>query len=634
MTFDPLDQTKGVFFDQTNFQMFCVQAGFADVKVKGKREEDNFRITVPARGPVKTMKFSGGQPKILSIQTRSTSVEFVNMFSDDNREQSLPQRTHNSEVIGFYWVFKNEFVVMITASSVELYQCSPHQLGFKILKSFNIAISWAIFSPDELVLVVCSKGGNVLHPFWFKSGVAVPIVRLPKIEVELGLSRDLKTMLKERDVFVMSLYRVVYVSVVRTSPQGAGVGSEVLLYTLFQESQSKLTHQFNVDIPGRCTLSVVDNLVVVHHQASKTSMVYDISFGGVQHGSTWKHNAVLAPLPIEQCFLYVKKPSDGSSPKVVLEPQSNPDVSTVTPELYSLKWIFFQPNIVIDAHYGVIWKLKLDLSALSSMITDKCNLTQLLLMRSGGKSVILDVCRECLEPGRQANLAIIGAIFDQLNQSFKTSVSNQALDTASKIRFRNMVTQKDVYSQVLAPYSDKPDMGNQFIIAVTVEYIRSLNKFQIAVEHFLFELVMNLLIESKSFYQLHQFLQYHVISDSKALATLLLSKELVYHPATQLAMDMFKRLGTADSEIIDILLSSGKIMSALRFVKVSDKIDTVSARQFLEAAANEDDKMLFYTVYKFFEERNIRLRKKPEFPPDEHCQQFEALFRKWFLESS
>ena len=55
-------------------------------------------------------------------------------------------------------------------------------------------------------------------------------------------------------------------------------------------------------------------------------------------------------------------------------------------------------------------------------------------------------------------------------------------------------------------------------------------------------------------------------------------------------MDMFKRLSTADSEIIDILLSRGELLTALRYVKATGKVDTVSARQFLEAAANEDDK--------------------------------------------
>ena len=639
MTFDPLDQTKGAFFDQTNFHMFCVQQGFTSVKVKGLKEEDNFQIKIPARGPVKTMKFSGGSPKILSIQTRNTGVEFVNIFSKESHEQTLPLKQHGSDVIGFYWIFRNEFLVLITSSSVEFYQChsSTSIPSFKILKTFNLGVTWAIFSPLENVLVVCSKGGTLLHPFHFRTGISLPIVRLPKIEVELGISRDPRASLKERDVLVMNLYSTVYIAVIRTSPQGPSVGSEVLLYQLSLEGQSKLTHILMVDIPGRCTLSVVDNLVALHHQASKTSMIYDISFGGTVVGSVSKHSAVLAPLPIAPCTLFLRERSDSkspsTSPKIVLEEQAigtnDSTISSVNPELYSSKWIFFQPDIVIDAHFGAIWRLKVNLTSISNMITDKCHLIQLLLMRTGGKDVILEVCRECLEPGRQVNLAVIGAMFDYLNQAYKI-LGGSASDLLPGRKYRNAVGQREIYTKVFVPFSDNPDMYYQFMVAVAIEYIRSLNKFQISVEHFLFELVMMLLIQNKCFYQLHQFLQYHVISDSKALAMLLLSKEMVYPPATQLAMDMFKRLGTADADIIEILISRGQLLSALRFVKVSEKVDTVSARIFLEAAANEDDKMLFYTVFKFFEERNIRLRKKKEFPQDEQCQQYEELYKSWF----
>ncbi len=137
-----------------------------------------------------------------------------------------------------------------------------------------------------------------------------------------------------------------------------------------------------------------------------------------------------------------------------------------------------------------------------------------------------------------------------------------------------------MYARVFVPFSEQKDMSYRFLILALVEYITSLHKIQITVEHFLFELVMNILIENKCFYQLHQFLQYHVISDSKPLVCLLLlSRELVYPPATQLAVDMFKRLSTADSEIIDILLSRGQLLSALRYVRATDKVDSVLARQ-------------------------------------------------------
>lgn len=669
LTFDPLEQTKGCFFDISNFQMFCVQQGFRDVKVKGLKEEENCRISIPARGPVKSIKYSCGTPRILSIQTRNTSVEFVNMSSTDGREQSLPLKQHNSDVVGFYWVFKNEYVLLLTTSSVELYQCNPKQFTFKLVKQFTMAVSWAIYSPQELALIVCGKGGNILHPFYFRSGASAPIVRLPKVEVDLGLTRDPRASLRERDVFVMTLYSTTYLAVIRVSPQGPGVGSEILLFHLPYEGSARLMHVLSVDIPGRCTLSVVDSLVVVHHQASKTSMMYDISFGGTVSGTVTKHNTILAPLPIAPYSLQVFTSKRGGSPSVVgssvlnVSPRSSPKLSrssplvgrtsplpksmgslgpenasllsestdcvkSVTPEMYSSRWIFFQPDIVIDAQFGVIWAIRVNLLAVSNMMTDKCNLIQLLLMRTGGREVILDFCKECLEPGRQVNLAVLGMMFDQLNNAYRMTASGYADVTNRK--FRNSIGQKDLYTQVFIPYADHPEMSYHFMVAVTVEYIRSLNKFHIAVEHYLFELVMNLLIENRCYYQLHQFLQYHVIGDSKALAMLLLSKELVYPPATQLAMDMFKRLCTADTEIIDILLSRGQILSALRYVKVTEKVDTVSARRFLEAAANEDDKMLFYTVYKFFEERNLRLRKRVEFPPDEKCQQYEDQFRKWF----
>jgi hypothetical protein len=636
MTFDPLEQTKGTFFDQTNFQMFCVQSGFTSVKVKSLKEEENFHVTIPQRGQVKSIKFSGGTPKILSVQTRTNSVEFVNVFVSENREQSLPLKQHpGSNIVGFYWIFQNEFIVIITTTHIELYQCNPHNLSFKLLKNYSLNISWAVYSPSEHMLIVCAKGGNYLHPFYFKSGVSMPIVRLPKIEIELGPSRDPKASLKERDVFVMNLYSVVYIAVIRTSLQGGpGFGSEVLLYQQPQDGQAKLVNILVVDIPGRCTLSVVDNLVVVHHQASKTSMMFEIAFGGTTANNVTRHTGVLAPLPISQCVIHVRNRSGSKtpSPRIVLDEfaiANDSSISAISPELYSSKWIFFQPNIIIEAQYGVIWHLKLNLTAVSNMMTDKSSVVQLLLMRLGGKDIIFDVFKECMEPGRQANLSILAAMFDQLNHAYKV-LGGSANDLISGRRYRNAVGQRELYTQVLVPFNDRKDMNYEYMVAVTVEYIRSLNKFEIPVEHFLFELVLLLLIENKCFYQLHQFLQYHVISDSKPLATLLLSRELVYSPATQLAMDMFKRLGTADSEIIDILLSRGQILSALRFVKSCDKVDTVSARVFLEAAANEDDKMLFYTVYKFFEDRNVKLRKKKEFPPDEQCQEFEELFNKWF----
>ena len=628
VTFDPLEEVESAFFDQSNFQMFCVQHGFTDVRVKGLAEEDSFKITIPARGPVSTIKFSPGSPRILSIQRRKTSVEFVNIFSEQSTERSLPlKNASNSDVLGFYWVFKNEYLVLVTTAAVELYQCNPYRMTFKMVRSFNINISWAIFSHEDLVLVVCSRGHSPsLHPFAFREGSSSIITRLHKFDVELPPSRETRPVLMEREVMIMKLYGVIYVAVMRNSAQ-AGQGAEVFLYQLMTETPAKLSHCLSIDMSGRFTLSVVDNLVVAHHQGMKTSLLFDISYDGEPQATTGarKHLPMLAPLSIAPTKMAARKRRSGGGGERSLTPQSLTPKELV-PELYSPKWVFFPPNIVVDAQHGVMWQLQLNLKAVSNMMTDKCVLLQFLLMRKGGREVILQVFHDSLEPGRQSSLSVLGGMFDQISHAYKTMLSPEA----SSKKYEVSISQKDIYTQVFVPFVDRKDMQYKFLVAVAVEYIRSLNKLAIMVEHFLLEMIMNLLIENKCYYQLHQFLQYHVISDSKPLAFLLLSRELVYPPATQLAMDMFKRLQTADSEIIDILLTRGQILTALRFIKSTDKVDTVSARQFLEAAANEDNKSLFYTVFTFFVARNMRLRRRPEFPQDEHCQPHEALFKRWF----
>lgn len=658
ITFEPIDQVESAFFDQSNFQMFCVQHGYTDVKVKGISREDNFKITIPSRGPVSTIKFSGGTPRILSIQRRKVSVEFVNIFSENSMERSLPLKP-GPDIIGFYWIFKNEFVVLISTSGIEVYSCNPYKMSFKMTKNYNMAISWAIFSPEDLVLLVCAKGSNMLHPFVFREGSPSGIVRLSKFEVEpllpsasptTSLREAKNATVMERDVVIMRLYGLYYVGVIRNSLQ-PGQGAEVLLYLIMDDGgPARLAHILVMDINGRFTLSVVDDLVIIHHQAWKTSLIFDIMFNpdsssssspsassssSSASGLVKKHQAVLAPLAIAPTKLDVRHKGGKAralspSSSIVSSPGDSPPFfrkKTILPELYSPKWVFFQPDLIVDAQYGVIWKLVLNLEATSNMMPDKSMLIRFLLMRKTGKAVILSVCRECLEPGRQVSLMVLGGVLDQINMAYKKCLHPP--DQLDK-KYKVIITQRDMYARVFVPFSEHKEMSYRFLVAALIEYIRSLHKVQIQVEHFLFELMMNILIENKCFYQLHQFLQYHVISDSKPLACLLLSRELVYPPATQLAMDMFKRLSTADSEIIDILLSRGQLLSALRYVRATDKVDSVSARQFLEAAANEDDRSLFYTVYKFFEERNIRLRKNPGFPPDEHCQPYEELFKKYF----
>ncbi|NIG58233.1 hypothetical protein BU61_5506 [Pontoporia blainvillei] len=288
-----------------------------------------------------------------------------------------------------------------------------------------------------------------------------------------------------------------------------------------------------------------------------------------------------------------------------------------------------------------------------------------LLQRRECKTVVLSVCSQmCLSPkvhtrladlceprllpvlteSDRATLPVIATVFDKLNQEYKKYLDAEqsytlALEAGQSrsgpflrrpARTQAVVDQSDMYTHVLSAFAEKKEMPQKFVIAVLMEYIRSLNQFQITVQHYLHELVIKTLVQHNLFYTLHQFLQYHVLSDSKPLACLLLSLESFYPPAHQLSLDMLKRLSTANDEIVEVLLSKHQVLAALRFIRGIGGHDNISARKFLDAAKQTEDHMLFYTIFRFFEQRNQRLRGNPSFTPGEHCEEHVAFFKQVF----
>ena len=62
--------------------------------------------------------------------------------------------------------------------------------------------------------------------------------------------------------------------------------------------------------------------------------------------------------------------------------------------------------------------------------------------------------------------------------------------------------------------------------------------------------------------------------------------------------------------------------------------DSVPARKFLEAAEKSGDKMTFFNVFTFLEERNVRLKGVPAFSPKDQCETFVNKFKEMFLLNS
>ena len=638
LNFPPVSKEVNVFFDECNKQVFAVasQDGRTIVNVKGPDNKPDAHFKLPEKGNVISIKFSPDQ-RILAIQRSCKTIDFLNFYDGANSaEYSQSCKGRSIQIKGFCWTGDNN-IVFVTNQGIEFYQTSPDQSSLKLLKNYHAPVNWFVYLPESSVLLLSSGiMGNVIHPYMFKHS---SILRLPKFEVENPPStrNPQPGSLLERDVTVANIYNNIYVVILRNQPRCFNsIGAEIVLYQLQKDAPAKKSAVLRLGVVGRFAVNVVDNLVAVHHQATKTSMIFDINLAGDYDGQVTHYHPVLSPLPIEPYSIQVDES--------IQVADSSTGSRTVMCESYSPNWVVFQPNIIIDAKLACLWKLNVKLISLINMIEDKGKLIDFLLLRSESKSVILSVCNQLLTPGQQSTIGIIALVFDKLNAVYAeylelNNTGTVQVNDATKeneltghwFQKESVICQDDMYKNVFSPFIDLEDVSHKFVIAVLLEYIRSLNHHKITVEYYLNDFIIDLLAKHSLYYQLHQFIQYYILNDSKLLACKLLTLESSYAPAYDLALDMMKRLGEdAQEEIVETLIKKNEIIAALRFLQNSDRTDSAVARKFIAASLKAEDDFLFFTVFTFFQQRNYQQRKSTKFVRGEQCEEYEKLFEQKF----
>ncbi|XP_076812733.1 regulator of MON1-CCZ1 complex-like isoform X1 [Clavelina lepadiformis] len=617
--FDPVSMVTNVFFDEVNQQIFAVKsvvAGTTNVVVKGPTDKIALTFDMKDRGPLISVKFSYHH-RVLALQRSERCVDFSNFVDGilDPIEYSQTCKGKTNKILTFHWISDSE-VVFVTALGIEFYQVNTEKRFLKLIKSHTLSINWSVFSSDSVVLMAFSSK-NLMVPFSFKN---CQITKLQKFEVDTPKVSN--TCLIERDVSLLSLYNALYAAVLRQPAPNTNEKCLLDLYILSRDQPVRKSFILRLGLVGRFQFSVVDNLIVAHHQVSKTSMMFDVRLPGLSRSNVVFLDPLINPLPIKPFIIKVEEFNTVKLKTETLDREC---------DLYANSWIVFHPNIVIDAALGCMWYLKLILTDISDMFFDQCHLLDFLLLRKSSKPTILEVCKQALSPIHRAPVTHVASIFSKLNQVYKDYIDaeqfyEQKLESQPDVRHvphhRNNVVldQNDVFTQILEPFAANKNIDYQFKFAVLTEYLKSLDSLKIKVKHFIYELLITVMVNGGGTFQLQQFLHHKVIRDSKLVACHLLSLESTHPACFEMALDMLKRLATSDEQVIEVMLSKQMILPALRFIRHVGMYDLVPARKFLNASTHDD--MLFYTVYKFFEARNIRLNGKPEFTEKERCNEF------------
>ncbi|KAF6211931.1 hypothetical protein GE061_012448 [Apolygus lucorum] len=609
ITFEGVSKSglTSVCFDESNTQVFSILSGdVTEVTVQSPYPEKCHHFRMEEKGRVIAMKFSPDQG-ILALQRTNNSIEFLTIT---NRivTRDFSENFKGCSLLGFVWTGKTE-IVYITNLSIKLCRVDVNSGCTNVIKSMNLnLVNWYNFySPICLLLVSVGQSGNSMQLLQVKHN---QILKISKFDVDVDLKS--RKSVSDRDVVLWVVYNQPRILVMNYLTVNTVVQTEVVIYTIKKLSEVKKTHVLRIHQTGRFALNIVDNLIIVHNQVSKTSMVFDIT--DESSVAVTYHTPVVEP----------------KSLKAFEDQQSSSAVLPKVVELYSKNWIMFQPNIVMDVKIGYLWALELNLAGFCETIGNKKALIRFLLLRSGSKLMITKAVTSIAEQPSQ--LALLGEIFDQINRNYMSFLQQfikrqQSLpltvtqpDDDEVVEFQCVIDQSSMHTQVFSKLAEKLDMsktddtkGHKVLSWVLLEYIRSLADLQIPTQPFIYELLIKMMVITENFYQLHQLLQFYAVNDTKSLAILLLSLENRYPASPQLALDMLERLGTGTDEIIEILLAKKEVISCLRYSEQkTGPHQTIVPMKCLDAARQNGNKRVFHAVKMHVNPNAISDNKEPD----------------------
>uniref|UniRef100_A0A0X3NTV2 Uncharacterized protein C18orf8 n=1 Tax=Schistocephalus solidus TaxID=70667 RepID=A0A0X3NTV2_SCHSO len=600
MVFEPISSLNSVFFDPANNQVFTLRARGAlgvNVKTLGTTQSMNFRIQ--DHGDVLCIKFDP-TCTILSLQRKNNSVDFINFDGGcaDNTEYSQTCK-NSSQLLGFVWTRDHE-LVCVTADGFELYQVNPTKRLASLLKQGAVQTNWYTWDPLNAILLLSS--GSLATKFHVISFPRSSVVsKLGSFEIQF---QDSAPVLPQKNCLLSNLYGKLYVCILTMNADG---GVELALYQLMKNAPVRKTNVLIVPEQGQIAVNFVDNLILVHHKLSKTSLAYDIAVEGEFVDGVQRHFPILPPISLAEFKIPCK-----SIPSLSLEPAEEFKMT-----LYDSTWIVFPPNVVIDGSLGCLWTVELNLETFAKLISDPVTLVDCLTNRVGGKSVLLNYCRILVHQAVQElstsveentsnntltfnregfvrHLETFSRIFSRL-AAVQSSAAKAKASVATGERISEncpepigqlylrpfLFTLDDVNDSIFSVLSASEEPAIQRLLShLVLDYMRVLKAHSLPVDAMLDELLVSSIVKAGDFCRLVHCVQSHTLKNSTHI-----------------------RMGTANEAILEILLTKGDPATALRFCQSRPDLFTLpdTPRKLLDAAKQSSNPLVFYSIFRFFE---------------------------------
>eukprot|EP00286_Rhodomonas_abbreviata_P012490 CAMPEP_0181318796 /NCGR_PEP_ID=MMETSP1101-20121128/17203_1 /TAXON_ID=46948 /ORGANISM="Rhodomonas abbreviata, Strain Caron Lab Isolate" /LENGTH=754 /DNA_ID=CAMNT_0023426301 /DNA_START=195 /DNA_END=2462 /DNA_ORIENTATION=+ len=616
-----------VFFDDCNEYLVVYKDSVFTVSSLKDRTIPPQSLDFVRKDAVLDVRFSLDKRHVCIMRSH-TDIDVVNLADGSEFNYTCKGKEKGNMLHGFVWLNNTMCdLVLVTSGGLELLKFTPKLDSMKLVKHDNRSIHWFIYShPNRLMLLCSGKDYNCIQSLQFTPD---KLIKIPDFNPEVSSkSGNKRTPLEKANFLACKLYDklcCVYVFAAR---------QELIIYQLGKEAIGKLC---TINLFSACdhyAVSVMDNLLVVHNTDSKITMIFDVWL------QQWTSHPIAAPLPLGGP---PSKTEEGESPSGDLEPA----------EQFIQEWSFEQPHYILDRKAGRMWGLELNLEHLCASSSDKVNLVRCLLKRRDARELTLGVLRGCVREREplysllQIFTIVVDAALtasspppstragkwwyyepredDPPSEGAPSSGGSVGLDLPSK-----PIDQADCHRHVFLPIYQAKAVEDDYLIAVTTEYLLALSSRGLMAETVMVEFLLSLIVEASPprYNVLHQLLQYHVMQDSLSVAQRLLELEPAYPPALQLALDMLHRL-KAHEQVMEALLQRGAVVQAIHYAKEKGGGVRLVPSHLLAAARESGDDHAFFAAYRFVTaelqaEHTAHRRASPSFLPQDACDDHVA----------
>ncbi|ONH95645.1 hypothetical protein PRUPE_7G082700 [Prunus persica] len=398
--------SRGLFYDDgnklllspTSDQVFCWKTVPFDPVVTPTSDSIS-------EGPILSIRYSL-DAKFIAVQRSDHEIQFWDRGSGETFSQRC--KSESESILGFFWTDCPMCdIVFVKTSGLDLFAYNSESRSLQLVETRKLHVSWYVYTHESrLVLLASGMQCKIFNGFQLSSA---GIIRLPKFEMAMAKSEaNNKPVLAAEDIFIATIYGRIYC---------LQVDRIAMLLHSYRFYRDVVVQQGSLPIySSKVAVSVVDNVLLVHQVDAKVVILYDIFADS--------RAPISAPLPL----LFRGFPrSNSSSLRPNREDTESSEVNVMSDHeaiVYGDDWSFLVPDLICDVVNQLLWKIHLDLEAISASSSEVPSVLEFLQRRkleaNKAKQLCLSIARTVILERRP--VSTVSRAIDVLVSSYSHSV--------------------------------------------------------------------------------------------------------------------------------------------------------------------------------------------------------------------